>query len=111
MTSGPSGAVAPDGGHHVEFERSGGSLRWLFALVALLGLLGVAGYQFGIYDQVLERLNLPQSGMTTLPALPDGAENAVASLKTSTEAWCSHTSSSGQTLARDQRSLRNSFSS
>jgi len=59
--------VAPDASHHVEFEDSGGSLKWVFALIALLMLLGVAAYQFGIVDEVMRRLDLPQANMRTLP--------------------------------------------
>jgi serine/threonine protein kinase len=64
-------------GHHVEFEDSSGSLRWVFALVALLMLLGFAGYQFGIVDEVLRRLDLPESGMQTLPPVVDEEMPAV----------------------------------
>ena len=53
--------LTPDLARHVEFEDGGGSIKWLFALVTLLALLGFAGYQFGIYDEILSRLNLPQS--------------------------------------------------
>lgn len=65
---------------HAEFEHSGGTYRWIFGLVALLALLGVAGYQFGIIDEVLEGLNLPQTGMQTLPpvandAMPAGTDS------------------------------------
>ena len=63
--------LTPDVARHVEFEDGGGSLKWLFALVTLLALLGFAGYQFGIYDEILSRINLPQTEMETLPALED----------------------------------------
>lgn len=63
--------VTMDVSHHVEFEDSGGSLRWVFGLVALLLLLGFAGYQFGIVDEVLRRLGLPQEGMQTLPPVAE----------------------------------------
>jgi len=63
--------VALDVSHHVEFEDSSGSLRWIIGLVALLMLLGFAGYQFGIVDEVLRRLDLPQAGMQTLPPVTE----------------------------------------
>ena len=50
--------VAPDVTHHVEFEDGGGSLKWVVALVALLTLLGVAGYKFGVVDEVLQSFDL-----------------------------------------------------
>jgi serine/threonine protein kinase len=50
--------VAPDVTHHVEFEDGGGSLKWVVALVALLSLLGVAGYKFGVVDELLQSLDL-----------------------------------------------------
>jgi serine/threonine protein kinase len=60
-------AVAPDVSQHVEFEDGGGSFKWVVALVALLSLLGVAGYQFGIVDEVLHRLNLPSAATRPVP--------------------------------------------
>lgn len=60
--------VAPDVTHHVEFEHGGGSLKWVVALVALLSLLGVAGYQFGIVDEILRRLDSPPVESVALPA-------------------------------------------
>jgi hypothetical protein len=59
--------VAPDVSQHVEFEDSGGSFKWVIALVALLSLLGVAGYQFGIVDEVLRALNLPSATTRSIP--------------------------------------------
>jgi serine/threonine protein kinase len=59
--------VAPDLTHHVEFEDSGGTFKWLLALVALLTLLGVAGYQFGIVDEVLRSFGLPSSTTRSVP--------------------------------------------
>jgi hypothetical protein len=59
--------VAPDVSQHVEFEDSGGSFKWVIALVALLSLLGVAGYQFGIVDEVLRGLNLPSATTRSIP--------------------------------------------
>ena len=59
--------VAPDATHHVEFEDGGGSTKYVIALVALLSLLGVAGYQFGIVDEILQRLNLPSTETRALP--------------------------------------------
>jgi serine/threonine protein kinase len=59
--------VAPDLTHHVEFEDSGGTFKWLLALVALLTLLGVAGYQFGIVDEVLRSVGLPSSTTRSVP--------------------------------------------
>ena len=61
----------PDVARHVEFDESGGSLKWLFGLLALLALLGFAGYQFGIYDEILKQLNSPSDEIETLPALED----------------------------------------
>ena len=61
------GAVAPDVSQHVEFEDGGGSLKWVVALVILLSLLGVAGYQFGIVDEVLQRLDLASATTRTMP--------------------------------------------
>jgi serine/threonine protein kinase len=63
--------VGMDVGDHVEFEDSSGTYRWIFGLVALLMLLGVAGYQFGIVDELLERLNLPEAEMQTLAPVAD----------------------------------------
>jgi hypothetical protein len=60
-------SVAPDITHHVEFEHSGGSLKWVIALAALLSLLGVAGYQFGIVDELLQRLDVPSTETRALP--------------------------------------------
>ncbi len=62
--------VAPDLTHHIEFEDSGGSLKWLIALAALLSLLGVAGYQFGIVDEVLRSFGLPSATRQSIPASP-----------------------------------------
>jgi serine/threonine protein kinase len=63
-------AVAPDTTHHVEFVESSGSLRWVIALVALLSLLGVAGYQFGIVDELLRRFDVLTTQTRALPAPP-----------------------------------------
>ncbi len=71
LSSHTENPAALDIGHHVEFEDSGGSLRWVFGLVALLMLLGVAGYQFGIVDELLRRLDLPETGMQALPPVTD----------------------------------------
>ncbi len=60
--------IAPDVMHHVEFEHRAGSAKWAIALVALLTLLGVAGYQFGIVDELLRRLDLPSAETVALPA-------------------------------------------
>ena len=62
--------VAPDVVHHVGFEDSGGSLKWFFALIALLSLLGVAGYQFGIVDELLGRFAPTSAGNRALPPPP-----------------------------------------
>ena len=59
--------VAPDVTRHVEFEDSGGSIKWIIALAALLSLLGVAGYQFGIIDEVMRKFEIPSSATRTLP--------------------------------------------
>ena len=69
--------LTPDIARHVRFEDSGGSVKWLFALVTLLALLGFAGYQFGIYDEILNKLNLPQAGLETLPPVEDDTLRAV----------------------------------
>ena len=65
-------AVAPDITTHVEFEHSSSSAKWLIALVALLSLLGVASYQFGIVDEVLRRFEQGSATVRSLP--PPGAE-------------------------------------
>jgi serine/threonine protein kinase len=62
--------VAPNLTHHVEFEDSGGSLKWVFALVALLSLLGVAGYQFGIVDEILQKVDLRSTTTRAIPPAP-----------------------------------------
>jgi len=59
--------VAPDVRSHVEFEDSGGSAKWVVALVTLLSLLGVAGYQFGIFDEILRRFEAVTTDTRTLP--------------------------------------------
>jgi hypothetical protein len=61
------GAVAPDVSRHVQFDDSGGSVKWVIALVALLSLLGVAGYQFGVVDEVLRRFDLEPAESRALP--------------------------------------------
>jgi hypothetical protein len=69
-------------GHHVEFEDSGGSVRSVIGVIVLLLLLGFAGYQFGIIDEIVRRLDLPQDDVQTLapvvdkilPALPEGQD-------------------------------------
>jgi len=71
LSSHSGNPVTLDVSHHVEFEDSGGSLRWVLGLVALLLLLGFAGYQFGIVDEVMRRLDLPQEGMQTLPPVAE----------------------------------------
>lgn len=72
--------VAPDVTRHVEFEHRGGSAKWVVALVALLSLLGVAGYQFGIVDEILKRVELPDAVTRALPppAVDDIAPGRVA---------------------------------
>jgi serine/threonine protein kinase len=60
--------VAPDVTRHVQFESSGGSAKWLVALVILLSLLGVAGYQFGIFDEILQRLDPGSTQTRNMPA-------------------------------------------
>jgi serine/threonine protein kinase len=81
--------VAPDISDHVEFDDSSGSVKWVVALVALLSLLGVASYQFGIVDEVLQRLDLGPAEIRALPspaadAIPPAAveEDAVESVQT-----------------------------
>ena len=66
--------VAPDVSSHVEFEESGGSAKWVIALVALLSLLGAAGYQFGIFDEIRQRFD---QGLTESRTLPAPAADAV----------------------------------
>ena len=66
--------VAPDVSSHVEFEDSGGSAKWAVALVILLSLLGVAGYQFGIFDEILERF---EQATTQTGALPPPAADVM----------------------------------
>lgn len=63
-------SVAPDVSRHVEFEESGGSAKWVIALVTLLSLLGAAGYQFGIFDEIRHRVGqaLTETGMMPPPA-------------------------------------------
>ncbi len=60
-------SVAPDVSRHVPFEDGGGSFKWVLALVALLSLLSVAGYQFGIVDEVLRNFELPSAATKNLP--------------------------------------------
>ena len=60
--------VAPDVSRHIDFEEGGGSAKWLVALVTLLSLLGVAGYQFGIFDEILQRFDSGSAETRTLPA-------------------------------------------
>ena len=67
-------AFAPDVTAHVEFEDSGGSAKWVIALVALLSLLGVAGYQFGIVDEVLRKFD---AGFSSTPTAPPPAVEAI----------------------------------
>jgi hypothetical protein len=69
--------LQPDAVRHVEFDDSGGSLRWVFGLVALLALLGFAGYQFGIYDEIVSQLDLPGDEIRALPAMQDDAPKPV----------------------------------
>jgi serine/threonine protein kinase len=63
-------AVEPDITDHVRFQDSGGSLKWVLALIALLSLLGIAGYQFGIIDEVLRGLDSPFTESGELRAPP-----------------------------------------
>jgi serine/threonine protein kinase len=62
--------VAPDVTTHVEFEDSGGSLKWVMALVALLSLLGVAGYQFGIVDELIRKFDPGSATTRSIPPPP-----------------------------------------
>jgi len=71
LSSHTGNPVALDVSHHIEFEDSSGSLRWVIGLVALLLVLGFAGYQFGMVDEVMRRLDLPQAGMQTLPPVAE----------------------------------------
>ncbi len=69
--------VAADDESHIPFEDSGGSAKWVIALVALLSLLGAAGYQFGIFDEILERIDLQLADMRASPP-PAAQAKAVA---------------------------------
>jgi serine/threonine protein kinase len=62
----PDAVTALDVGHHVEFEEESGSARSVIGVVVLLLLLGFAGYQFGIVDELMKRLDLPQDEIQTL---------------------------------------------
>ena len=64
-------SVNLDVGHHIEFEDTSGSLRWVFGLVALLTLFGIAAYQFGFVDELWRQIGLPERGFETLPAVVD----------------------------------------
>jgi hypothetical protein len=75
--------VAPDVSSHVEFENSGGSAKWVVALVTLLSLLGVAGYQFGIFDEIQHRLERGTTQTRTLP--PPAADTIVPAVAAETE--------------------------
>ena len=68
--------LQPDAIRHVEFDDSGGSLKWLFGLLALLALLGFAGFQFGIYDEILKQLDMQRGDIETLPAMQDDSPMA-----------------------------------
>ena len=67
--------VEPDVTSHVEFEDSSGSAKWVIALVTLLSLLGVAGYQFGIFDEIVRRFEAGMAETRTLP--PPAADTIV----------------------------------
>jgi serine/threonine protein kinase len=67
--------VEPDVTGHVEFEDSSGSAKWVIALVTLLSLLGVAGYQFGIFDEIVQRFEAGMAETRTLP--PPAADTIV----------------------------------
>jgi serine/threonine protein kinase len=69
--------VAPDVTTHVEFEDSGGSLKWVIALVALLSLLGVAGYQFGIVDELIRKFDPGSATTRSIPPPPADEETGV----------------------------------
>jgi len=63
--------VTLDVSHHVEFEDGGGSTKWVVGLIVLLSLLGFAGYQFGLVDELLARLDLAPPGTTVLAPMAD----------------------------------------
>ena len=67
----PSPVSTLDVGHHVEFEEESGSVRSVIGVVVLLLLLAFASYQFGIFDELMRRLDLPQDEIQTLAPLVD----------------------------------------
>ena len=50
-------SISIDPDERFEDEETGGSKGWLIGLIALLGLLAIAGYQFGLSDMVRVYLN------------------------------------------------------
>jgi serine/threonine protein kinase len=54
-----------------------GSGRWIAGLIVLLGLLGGAAYQFGLLDDVIDRVLPNEPAVVTLPALE---ENPIADI-------------------------------
>ena len=77
--------VAPDVVHHVEFEHSGGSMKWVIALVALLSLLGGALYQFGFVDELVGRISIPSATTRAVPPPPaESIQPAAAASETDT---------------------------
>jgi hypothetical protein len=61
-------------------QDSGGSKLWLLGLIAILGLLAAAGYQFGIVDTAKDWLDQDQAlpgPVTSRPVIPDIVEERV----------------------------------
>ena len=54
---------------HVEFEESEGSGKWIFAFIVLVVLFGVAGYQFGFLDQIIDRMTVKDEPIATTEAV------------------------------------------
>ena len=54
---------------HVEFEESEGSGKWIFAFIVLVVLFGVAGYQFGFLDQIIDRMTVKDEPIATTDAV------------------------------------------
>jgi hypothetical protein len=53
--------------------------RFIVAMIVLLGLLGGAGYQFGLLDDVVERIRPGEAAVVSLPPVEDSAIAAVES--------------------------------
>jgi serine/threonine protein kinase len=71
--------ISLDSDEQIE-QDSGGSKLWLLGLIAILGLLGAAGYQFGIVDIAKDWLDQDQAlpgPATSRPVIPDIVEERV----------------------------------